>query len=69
MTRLFILLQYLIPQHLLSRCIGYVARSEIPWLKDFVIKRFDDIYKIDWTVAARTEPEQYVSFNDFFTRA
>jgi phosphatidylserine decarboxylase len=69
MTRLFILLQYLIPQHLLSRCIGYVARSEIPWLKNFVIKQFDGIYKIDWAVAIRKDPEQYVSFNDFFTRA
>ena len=69
MTRLFILVQYLMPQHLLSRCIGYVARSEIPWLKNFMIKRFDAIYKIDWSVAERKEPKQYVSFNDFFTRA
>ena len=69
MTRLFILFQYLIPQHVLSRCIGYVARSEIPWFKNFIIKQFDGIYNIDWSVAVRKEPEQYVSFNDFFTRA
>ena len=69
MTRLFILLQHLIPQHGLSRCIGYFARSEIPWLKNFLIKRFDAVYKIDWHAAVRKDPEQYVSFNDFFTRA
>lgn len=69
MTRLFILLQYVIPQHGLSRCIGYFARSEIPWLKNFLIKQFDAIYKIDWAAADRKAPQQYVSFNDFFTRA
>ena len=31
--KLFVTLQYLIPQHALSRLVGMLARSEVPWIK------------------------------------
>jgi len=32
--RLFILIQYLTPQHLLSRLLGLLAEARAPWLKN-----------------------------------
>ena len=38
----FIALQYLLPQHLLSRLVGWLAASEIRWLKNSFINFFID---------------------------
>ncbi|MDG1292583.1 MAG: archaetidylserine decarboxylase [Pseudomonadales bacterium] len=66
--RLFILSQYCIPQHTLSRLIGYLADCETPWLKAKIIQLFSHFFPINMTEAERENYEQYVSFNDFFTR-
>jgi len=68
MTRIFVWLQYLLPQHLLSRLIGYFAASKINWLKQGLIRIFAGVYRVDWQIAARQSPKEFVSFNDFFTR-
>jgi len=44
MKSLFILFQHVVPQHLLSRLIGVLAASEIPWLKHLLITRFIRAY-------------------------
>lgn len=67
--RLFIFLQYCIPQHTLSRLIGYLADSENPWLKSQLIRLFSHFFTINIAEAAPDNYEQYASFNAFFTRA
>lgn len=69
MNWLFIALQYLIPQHLLSRLVGMLAASEIRWIKNPFINWFRQRYGVDMSEAADPEPTNYPSFNAFFTRA
>ncbi len=66
---LFITLQYLIPQHLLSRAIGRAAAAESPWLTRRIIPWFVARYNVDMTIAANPDLASYGSFNAFFTRA
>lgn len=69
MQTLFILLQHLLPQHLLSRAVGTLAACEIIWLKNLLIRRFIRAYGVDMTEALEPDPSTYASFNAFFTRA
>jgi len=69
MQKLFIASQYLLPQHLLSRGVGYLAASETPWLKNAFIHWFARRYNIDMSEAANPDLASYPSFNAFFTRA
>ncbi|MCL6415624.1 archaetidylserine decarboxylase [Aestuariirhabdus sp. Z084] len=67
--KLFALLQYLIPQHALSRVAGWVAECRWPWLKNRFIGIFVRHYRVDMSQAAEEDPKAYAHFNDFFTRA
>jgi phosphatidylserine decarboxylase len=69
MNWLFVVLQYLVPQHLLSRLAGKLADSELPWIKNPFINWFRQRYGVDMSEAFDPEPEHYPSFNAFFTRA
>ena len=69
MTMLFILLQKLVPHHLLSRLSGRFAASEIGWLKNLMILRFIAAYGVNMSEAAEPDPRRYSCFNTFFTRA
>ncbi len=69
MSRLFALLQYLIPQHLLSRLVGHLADSRIGPVKNSFIRLFHRIYGINMSEAVEENPTAYPSFNAFFTRA
>ena len=66
----FILLQRLLPQHLLSRWVGRLAELKHPkWLKNTLIKAFIKHYQVNMEEAFAPYPEAYVNFNEFFTRA
>jgi phosphatidylserine decarboxylase len=65
---LFILLQHLLPQHLLSRLVGRLASCEWRWLKSALIRRFIRAYDVDMSEALQRDPDAYASFNAFFTR-
>lgn len=67
--KLFVLMQYLIPQHTLSRIAGWVARSQTPWIKNTFIQWFVKRYNVDMSLAKEENPLAYACFNDFFTRA
>jgi phosphatidylserine decarboxylase len=70
MDALFIFLQGIVPQHLLSRCTGWLADLRHPvWLKNWVIKRFVAHYRVAMGEAAQPDPTAYENFNAFFTRA
>jgi phosphatidylserine decarboxylase len=62
-------LQRILPQHLVSRAFGRLARARRPWLKNLLVRTFNAIYPVDLREAARTTIQEYASFNDFFTRA
>ena len=63
--KLFVTLQYLIPQHGLSRLVGMLARSEVPWIKTTFISLFMKRFGIDLSEAQ----DRFETFNAFFTRA
>lgn len=67
--RLFILFQYLLPHHLLSRLAGCLANCTWPWVKNPFITWFVKRYQVDMSQALEENPTAYRSFNDFFTRA
>ena len=64
MTSPFIWLQHLLPHHAVSRMAGKLASSEVPWLRDRLIRRFIAAYDVDMSEAARGVGE-FTSFNDF----
>jgi len=67
--RLFVLMQYLLPKHLISRLVGMLAHSSIPVIKDPFIRAFIKHFKVNMAEAERQNPTDYDSFNDFFTRS
>ncbi len=67
--RLFILSQYLLPHHLLSRLIGCLAESRISWIKGPLIRWFARRFDVDMSQAQVEDLEAYEHFNAFFTRA
>ena len=66
---LFILIQYLVPQHLLSRLTGRIASTRTAWLKNAIIRWFIRRYSVNMAEALHVNADDYASFNDFFTRA
>jgi phosphatidylserine decarboxylase len=67
-ARLFVALQYLLPQHLLTRLVYSLTRSRVRWLKNALIGGFVGRFHPDMHDALLPEPLRYESFNAFFTR-
>lgn len=69
MNALFVALQYLLPQHLLSRAAGWLAGLRRPeWLKNALIRLFIRAFGVDMREAEQPHAEAYPDFNTFFTR-
>jgi phosphatidylserine decarboxylase len=68
-ARLFVALQYLLPQHLLSQLVHWLARSRVRWVKNALIDNFVVNFRPDMSEAVQSEPLEFASFNEFFTRA
>ncbi|MCJ7556203.1 MAG: phosphatidylserine decarboxylase, partial [Gammaproteobacteria bacterium] len=66
---LFVSLQYLLPQHSLSRIVHWLMRVQTPVVKNLLIRWFVGQYKVELGEARRRRTDDYISFNDFFTRA
>ena len=64
----FIILQLIAPAHTLSRLISKLADSRIRWLKNFLINLAVDVFNINTEEAISSNPNDYQTFNDFFTR-
>lgn len=70
MNSLFIGLQTILPQHHISRLLGWVAQLEQPaWLKNLLISLFMQAYGISLDEAELPRAQDYRNFNHFFTRA
>jgi phosphatidylserine decarboxylase len=67
--RLFVGLQHLLPQHLLTALAHAVTRSRTPAIKNRLISSFMRGFHPDMSDAAEPDPLAYASFNEFFTRA
>ncbi|MFI8480517.1 archaetidylserine decarboxylase [Pseudomonas sp. NPDC078700] len=67
--RLFIISQYLIPHHLLSRLIGCAAECRAAWFKNRLINWFIKQYNVNMSEAQIEDPKVFEHFNAFFTRA
>ncbi|WP_108652220.1 archaetidylserine decarboxylase [Dongshaea marina] len=61
--------QYCMPKHLISRLVGLLAAAECGSLTQYLIRTFMKRYQISLDEAEFEQPEQYKSFNQFFTRA
>lgn len=66
MSTFFVLIQYLLPHHLLSRLVGKLAQAKIG--KNLLIKTFIKRYKVDLSESQIENIDRFSSFNDFFTR-
>ena len=66
--RLFAWLQWLLPQHAMSRLVGWLATIEQPAVKNFLIRGFMFLFKVNMDEAAEPEPTAYPTFTAFFTR-
>ena len=67
--RWFVAMQYLLPQHLLSRLVGAIARSHYAWVRRPLIASFMREFRPAMRDAVQPDPQGYPSFNAFFTRA
>lgn len=65
---LFIIFQYIVPQHYLSKFFGNLAASKNKKIKNFFISYFLKKHSINMSEALIEDPFEYESFNSFFTR-
>ena len=68
-ARLFVWLQYALPQHLLSRLMLRLTRLRLGPVTHWLIRRFVSHFAVDLSEAVKPRAESYASFNAFFTRA
>ena len=61
------LIHRLTPKYLLTRLAGVLARNELGGLTTWAITQFIKKYKIDMSEALKEKPEEYKTFNEFFT--
>lgn len=67
--RLFVWLQYLLPQHGLSRLVFVATRVRAAWFKNLLTAMFLRHYAVDLGESEQADYRGYASFNAFFTRA
>ena len=65
----FVFIQYLLPQHFLSKIMHVLTRCQTGWWKNLQIKGVIQHYGVNLADAVETNPKAYPSFNHFFTRA
>lgn len=61
-------IQYFLPQRLSSWCIRKLTRIRTVWFKNLFIKVFSKLYKINWEESKYSSPDDFKTFNEFFTR-
>jgi phosphatidylserine decarboxylase len=67
--KLSILAQYLLPHRFLSRLAYYLAHSKTSWIKRTFINTILANFDVNMREALDSNPDNYESFNAFFTRA
>jgi phosphatidylserine decarboxylase len=67
-ARLFVLLQTILPKHLLTALVFWLARRRAVWLRNFLIRQFVNLYKVNVEEILLPVPDGFESFNTFFVR-
>ena len=65
---LFVMLQYVLPKHLITALIWRIARIQHKPTKNFLITQFVNLYKVNIDDVKLTVPDDFETFNDFFVR-
>ncbi|MEL6300886.1 MAG: archaetidylserine decarboxylase [Pseudomonadota bacterium] len=65
---LFITMQYVLPQLLLTRGMRWLSSRQTPWVKNLIIRSLTQMFDINIAEADRAVPDGYASANEFFTR-
>src|SRR5438128_11948909 len=60
--------QHILPHHILTHFLGNLANCKQHYLKNLAIRSFIRAYKVNMQEALKENPEDYASFNEFFTR-
>src|SRR3989338_1249845 len=63
-----VFLQYIIPQHFLSRLMGKLANARMGLLTHFAIQKFISHYHVDLSESKISNISEFKTFNAFFTR-
>jgi phosphatidylserine decarboxylase len=66
--RLFAWLQFILPQHAISRLVLKATRVRLPWFKNALIGGFLKLFDVDMQDAVESDPLKFPTFNEFFTR-
>lgn len=61
-------LQAVLPQRSLTAAVHWLMRVKTPWVKNGLIRGVGSAVGVDWSEARSDDPDDYKSFNDFFTR-
>jgi len=61
--------QHILPQHFLTHIVYVLMRCETKWIKNTLIRLINRIAGINVDEALSSDPEDYVNFNAWFTRA
>jgi phosphatidylserine decarboxylase len=68
LSRLFVLMQYLLPKYLLTALVYRLARVNVPTVKDALIRGFLKLYDVNLDEVRGQVPGDFRTFNDFFIR-
>jgi phosphatidylserine decarboxylase len=69
LEKLFVLGQYPLPHHPLSRLMGRLTHCRNPAFKNLFIRSIIKAYGVNMEEALEPDPNAYGCFNEFFTRA
>jgi phosphatidylserine decarboxylase len=67
-ARLFVLFQWIIPQHVLTAIAFRLARVRNVTCKNFFIRQYVSAFKVNVDEVSTPVPDGFVDFNAFFTR-
>jgi phosphatidylserine decarboxylase len=67
-AELFVALQRVLPKQALSRLVAKAGESNLPWLKNALIRRAIKAFNINMDEALTSNLDDYKNFNAFFTR-
>jgi phosphatidylserine decarboxylase len=67
-SQLFLLLQRILPKRLITALVYRLTRVRVPVIKDLLIRGFLKFYAVNLDEVPKSVPDDFVCFNDFFTR-
>lgn len=65
---IFVFLQRILPKSLITAAVYRIARIQSRVIKDFLIRKFVRLYKVDLDEVKLSVPDDFASFNAFFMR-